>query len=149
MKKLILLIPVLALTACHGKAGNATSDNNDGQPEVSIKSSSAIPVGVRILPEGATYDINQKPGHLVVIDFNATWCAPCRNFAPVFEEAAGQFAGQVEFISIDIDRHQELARQLGIRSIPFIVFIQPDGNIRSRVGFLPQEEFIKAINEYK
>lgn len=109
----------------------------------------AIPTGVQVLKQGSTYDINKAPGHLVVIDFNATWCGPCRRFSPIFKEAAEKYKGQVEFISVDIDKHQPMARNLGITSVPTLLFIRADGKIYSWVGFLPQEEFFKAIDQLK
>lgn len=148
MKKLILFLSVVLLTACQGKADNSASNANSETTTLS-KNDTGIPVGVQELPENMTYDVDKAPGHLVVIDFNATWCAPCRNFAPIFEEASQQFAGEVEFISVNVDQHQELVQKLGIQSIPFLLFIQPDGKLNSWVGFLPQEEFIKAIKELK
>lgn len=119
-------------------------------PSVSSATSpEAIPDGVQILKKGTTYDINKAPGHLVVIDFNATWCGPCRRFSPIFEEAAGKYKGQVEFISVDIDQHQPLARNLGITSVPTLLFIRADGKIYSWVGFLPKDDFFKAIDQLK
>ncbi len=109
----------------------------------------AIPDGVQILKKGTTYDVNKAPGHLVVIDFNATWCGPCRRFSPIFKEAAERYKGQVEFISVDIDQHQPLARNLGITSVPTLLFIRADGKIYSWVGFLPKEDFFKAIDQLK
>ncbi len=109
----------------------------------------AIPDGVQILKKGTTYDVNKAPGHLVVIDFNATWCGPCRRFSPIFKEAAEKYKGQVEFISVDIDQHQPLARNLGITSVPTLLFIRADGKIYSWVGFLPKEDFFKAIDQLK
>lgn len=149
MKTLISLFAIVMLSACHGKAENVNATSVLEQTVDENKTTDGIPVGVYELPANMTYDINQAPGHLVVIDFNASWCVPCLRFAPIFEQAAQQFAGEVEFISVNVEQHQELVQQLGITSIPYIVFIQPDGKINSWVGFLPEEEFIKAINELK
>lgn len=141
MRKYILLAIVMILTAC---GGNALSSKTTAD-----SSASAIPTGVQVLKKGSTYDVNKAPGHLVVIDFNATWCGPCLRFAPIFEETAEEFAGSVEFISIDIDQHQNMAQELGITSIPTILFIQPDGKLNMWVGFLPKAELVKAINQLK
>ena len=153
MKTLLPLAAILCLTACHGKAENLNAENELEMPDSTFvavpNADSSIPVGVQILPANQSYDVNQAPGHLVVIDFNADWCAPCRQFAPIFEAAAQKFAGQVEFISVDVETHQELVQQLGIVSIPYLVFIQPDGTLNTWVGFLPQQEFVKAIEELK
>lgn len=108
----------------------------------------SIPKGVRDLPAGQTIDLKKAPGHLVIVDFNATWCAPCLRFAPIFEEAAKTYAGRVEFISVDVDKHPSLRQQLGIQSIPYILFIQPDGKMNVWNGFLPAETFNKAIDQF-
>lgn len=152
MKKLLPLLAVVAMTACHGKAENVNAEATlEEMPaaEAPAKVKSNIPVGVQVLPPDETINLKDKPGHLVVIDFNATWCAPCLEFAPIFEEAAKDFAGQVQFVSVDVEQHQELVQQLGIRSIPFIVFMLPDGQLNTWTGFLPKADFYKAINQLK
>lgn len=153
MKYLLPIVAIVMLTACKGRAENANAETElemiDSVATCQDVASTGIPVGVQVLGEGMSYNIDSKPGHLVVLDFNATWCGPCIQFAPIFEEAAQKYAGQVEFISVDVDTHQELVQQLGITSIPFIVFQQPDGSLNSWVGFLPKAEFFKAIDELK
>lgn len=108
-----------------------------------------IPIGVQELKSGATINVDKAPGHLVVIDFNATWCGPCRRFSPIFKAAAQKYKGEVEFVSVDIDRHQHLAQSIGITSVPTLLFIRADGKLYSWVGFLPQEDFFKAIDQLK
>lgn len=112
---------------------------------VSCKSGGNIPVGVYNLPENENFDVNAAPGHLVIVDFNAEWCGPCKRFEPTFEKAAEKYQGQVEFVSIDVDKHRQLAEQLQIMSIPALLFISPDGTKSWQIGFLTEEEFDKAI----
>lgn len=153
MKTLFPLAAILLLSACHGRAENSNAENKlemtDTVSTTEVTLQNGIPVGVQELAPNVSYDVDVAPGHLVILDFNADWCGPCRQFAPIFEEASKQFAGEVEFISVDVETHQSMAQQLGITSIPFILFIQPDGQLNSWVGFLPQAEFVKAIEQLK
>lgn len=118
-------------------------------PAVASTAADSIPAGVQELKKGETIDIKKAPGHLVVIDFNATWCGPCRRFSPIFKAAAQKFKNEVEFVSVDIDRHRDFAQSLGITSVPTLLFIRADGKLFSWVGFLPQDEFFKAIEQLK
>ncbi|MDE6557425.1 MAG: thioredoxin family protein, partial [Duncaniella sp.] len=80
-----------------------------------------------------------------VIDFNATWCPPCQKFAPIFHEVAEEMKGKALFMSVDVDKNAAVARQFGVQSIPQISILYPDGTVRSTVGFMPKEEFLKFL----
>ncbi|WP_236974351.1 thioredoxin [Membranihabitans maritimus] len=60
----------------------------------------------------------------VLVDFHATWCGPCKAFAPILQEFKDEMKGSVRIIKIDIDRNEALANQLGIRSVPTIQLYQ-------------------------
>ena len=98
-----------------------------------------------MLAEGET--INPVEGKLVVIDFNATWCGPCRQFAPTFEAVAEEMADKALFYSVDVDQHPELAQKYGVQSIPMVVYLQSTGQYESTVGVLSKEDFTATIQE--
>ncbi|MDE6127538.1 MAG: redoxin domain-containing protein, partial [Muribaculaceae bacterium] len=81
------------------------------------------------------------PGKLVVVDFNATWCGPCKQFAPNFEAVAEKYADKALFYSVDVDQHPELAAQYNVQSIPMVLFIRTDGQTATSLGFLEEAEF--------
>ena len=74
----------------------------------------------------------------VLVDFWATWCGPCKMLAPVIDELAGEYAGKVRFVKIDIDDNPEIATRYGIMSIPTVILFK-GGEILSRtVGLQPK-----------
>jgi thioredoxin 1 len=72
----------------------------------------------------------------VVVDFYATWCGPCRSLAPIVDEVAGQFAGKVKFVKVNIDEAPALARRFGIRGVPTLLFLRNGEVVDSQIGLL-------------
>ena len=83
-----------------------------------------------------------------VIDFNATWCGPCRKLAPILEELAAEYEGRVNFYSIDTDKNKELAKMIGIQSIPYVIYFAEgaDEPLES-IGLLTKEEVKEYIDK--
>ena len=96
----------------------------------------------------ATFDeaLAATPG-LLMVDFWAAWCGPCRVIAPVLEELAEASDGRVTLAKVNVDENRGLAQRYGIRSIPTILFVK-DGEVVDRVvGAVPKaalEEVLKA-----
>lgn len=75
---------------------------------------------------------------LVLVDFSAEWCGPCKMLAPVFEELAGNFAGKVEFVKADVDEAPESADRFAVRSVPTLVLLKDGMVVGNRMGFSPK-----------
>jgi len=83
-----------------------------------------------------------------IIDFYATWCGPCKRVAPIMEELAAEYDGQINIYKVDTDKEKELAGQVfGIRSIPSILFIPVDGQPTMYTGAYPKEHYVDLIKE--
>ena len=82
-----------------------------------------------------------------IIDFYASWCGPCKMLAPVLEELAKEYEGQIYIYKVDTEAEEELSRAFGIRSIPTILFVPMNGQPMMTQGALPKAELDKIIKE--
>ncbi len=88
--------------------------------------------------------LGDKPA---IIDFYADWCGPCKMIAPILEELAEEYDGQIYIYKVDTEAEQQLAADFGIRSIPSILFVPMGEAPQMAQGALPKETFKKAIDE--
>ena len=82
-----------------------------------------------------------------VIDFYATWCGPCKMVAPILEDLASQYDGQIYIYKVDVDAEPEIAAAYGIQSIPTLFFCPMNGTPQISQGAMPKESFQKMITE--
>ncbi|HBN05890.1 MAG TPA: thioredoxin [Bacteroidales bacterium] len=82
-----------------------------------------------------------------IIDFYADWCGPCKMVAPILEELAKEYDGEIYVYKIDTEKEQELAQAFGIRSIPSLLFVPMNEQPQMVMGALPKSEFKKAIDD--
>ena len=83
---------------------------------------------------------------MVIVDFWASWCGPCRSFAPVFEAASEQHP-DIVFGKVNADDEQELAAAFGIRSIPYVMLLREKVVLFAQAGALPAEGLESVIRQ--
>lgn len=134
-------------TSCSNKSGNTEAAAGTDSIET-VENAAADTPAVIELGQGETLDMAQ--GKPMIVDFNATWCGPCKKFAPTFEEVAREYAGKALFYSVDVDVHPELAAEYGVTGIPHIQFINPADSTAntSFVGLQTKEDFTKALDAF-
>lgn len=94
-------------------------------------------------PSSWTYE-GEKPA---IVDFYADWCGPCKMVAPILEDLAVEYAGQIVIYKVNTDSERELSAVFGISSIPSLLFIPLTGTPQMAQGAMPKTELKRAVEE--
>ena len=83
---------------------------------------------------------------VVLVDFFADWCGPCKILAPVLEELAQEYSGKVKVVSLDVDKNPDITTKYGIRGIPALVFFKGGKPVDQIVGAAPKGAIAKKMS---
>jgi thioredoxin 1 len=83
----------------------------------------------------------------VLVDFWAVWCGPCKAIAPTVEELAKQYKGKVKVAKMDVDEHQQIPQQYGIRSIPTLLLFKGGRVVDTIVGAVPRSKLEESMKK--
>lgn len=107
----------------------------DGKPE---QGTEAAAVTETFTPE--SFDKLIKENEVVVVDFKADWCGPCKMLAPKLEKVAAELGGKVKLQKVDVDESRELAQNMQIQGIPYVVKYVKGVAVKRLEGNVPEEE---------
>ena len=91
--------------------------------------------------------VEQNAG-LTVVDFWATWCAPCRMIAPVLEQLAEEYAGKAKVAKLDVDTNVRTASRFQVRSIPTLLFFKDGKVVDQVIGAVPKQQLEVKFKEH-
>ena len=87
-------------------------------------------------------------GQLMMVDFWAGWCGPCKMLAPVIEGLGDEYEGKAVVGKVDVDEEQELAIRYGVMSIPTVIFFKDGQEVARKVGVMPGSTFTEVLDNY-
>lgn len=158
MKKLLLSMAIVAMMSSCGssqadKATGATGDSvvaaeetvkSDTLSKVAEATEATEAGAVKELKDSAQLVVADKP---IIIDFNATWCGPCKQFAPHFHAVAEKYADKALFYSVDSDKWPNVATAFKVEGIPMVAIVTKDGKTVTRTGYMEEADFEKFVKE--
>jgi thioredoxin 1 len=89
-----------------------------------------------------------KASGLVLVDFWAEWCGPCRSLAPKLEEVAQELTGKVSIVKVNVDENQATPAQYGVRGIPTMILFKNGTLVEQIVGNVPKENITSTIQKH-
>ena len=156
---IILGISAMLLLSCSSKPGNQTSTEPVNVTKTEGEKgndATAKPVHLTTADfKAKVMDYEKNPKTWVfegdkpcIVDFYADWCKPCKMIAPIMDELAVEYAGQIDIYKVNTEKERELASVFGISSIPYVLFIPAQGQPSAQRGALPKESYKQIIDEF-
>ncbi len=153
MRKIIFAALMLAATFTVYAGDKTKNKTVINKPSKEIKKMGPIHLTkAEFLAKVANYEVNPTEWKYLgdkpcIIDFYASWCGPCKTIAPILEDLAKEYDGQIYIYKINTEEEQDLAAAFGIRSIPTLLFCPMGEAPQMAQGAMPKTGFVQAINE--
>ena len=138
----LVLLGLMGLSMAFLARGNKISEAEEGigignlAPDLSYPS-----------PEGDEISLSSLKGNLVLVDFWASWCGPCKAIAPIVEEIAAEYQGKIKVGKVNVDENPATPSNYGVRGIPTLILFK-DGQVFDQVvGALPKSQLQSMLDK--
>jgi thioredoxin len=147
---LLYAVIAVGIISCGANSAN-NSSKEEPKKEKTVKTIHLTKA--EFLKKVVNYETNPKEWKYLgdkpaIIDFYADWCAPCKTVAPILEQLASEYEGQIYVYKIDTEKEQELAAAFGISSIPTLLFIPMGESPQIAQGALPKANLKEIIDNF-
>lgn len=158
-KTLLAAALIFVVTSCSNSNQNKGSKDSETKETTNTiqNSENSMTKTIKLtradfLTKVANYEANPEKWEYLgdkpcIIDFYADWCGPCKMVAPILEELAAEYEGEIYIYKVDTEAEQQLAAEFGIRSIPSLLFCPMGEAPQMAQGALPKDAFKQAIDE--
>jgi len=96
----------------------------------------------------ATFSELINSDKLVLVDFHATWCGPCKTLAPILQEVKNEMKDELSLIKIDIDKNQAAANKFQVRSVPTMIAFKNGKQVWKQSGVVPANALLKTLKQW-
>ena len=86
---------------------------------------------------------------IVLVDFFAEWCGPCKMMAPILEDVKKQMKDQITILKVDVDKNQAIAQKLQIRGVPTLVMYKSGKQLWRQSGVVQTSDLLQIINDFR
>ena len=130
-----LLAVVMMFSGCDKFSSGGTSVNEESESKNSLVLSL----------DDSSFDAAIASG-VVLVDFWASWCPPCRKQLPLVDKAAEQLAGKAKVAKVNVDKGKKTATRFGVQSIPTLIIFKDGKEVKKFVGLTQPDELVAAVN---
>lgn len=144
-----LCLVLLLFIACTNKENKETSKQENTEETVKKAETN---VEVKLLTEAVTelnnsehFNALTNSTNIVLVDFYADWCKPCKMLSPILHEIATENSDKIKILKVDVDKFPELANKYKVRGIPHLIAFKEGESIWKGVGFQEKESLTKSL----